>query len=175
MIEWRGSADELDQLTEVLEQVQDPRLMRDIVSEVAEEVLKMIRSEFETSKDPYGTPWAPFVRPKDQKSGRKVLKKSGNLKASIKRRFVEMGFIIYSDSPYFKFPQFGTRRMVRRMILPMEVDIDGISGPLGEGGEMDVLMARAIKKVLARHDLDSFAEEGGVAVFEKQRNFRDDY
>jgi phage gpG-like protein len=182
-IEWTGSVRELDQLGEALERLSDPRLKRDLIQEVADEALKMVRSEFETSTDPYGHKWAPFVSKKDRLSGRKILKKSGDLKASIRRVLLMDGFMLVSDSPYFRFPQIGTKRMVQRLIFPMEVTTHpgGMEWSLktsdvrGVADKFDVLMQQALIKVLARHDIDIFEESGGVSVFEHERKFRDNY
>lgn len=184
-IVWKGSDEELQQLGEAIAQFSNPRFMRDFIQDVADEVLKMIRAEFTVSKDPYGTPWDPRkttrTNGKLAKTGsHKVLWKSGSLRASIKRRLNMDGFAIYSDSPYFKYHQFGTKRMPRRLIFPVSgvsdvTDKGIIEGPLDVESTFDIIMLKAIQKVLSKMDLDPFQEEGGVAMFERSRSFRDDY
>lgn len=182
LVEWRGSTRELEMLEEALDRLADPKLWRDFLSEVSDEALKMVRAEFEASADPYGKKWAPFVQKKDRLSGRKILKKTGKLKDSIKKSLNRDGFRLYSADSRFGFFQFGTKRMKQRMIFPAEVSTRfgewtiSTSDTQGDpGAKMDILMQRALMRVLERYDVDIFAEAGGVSVFERQKNFRDDY
>ena len=121
-IEWTGSASQVEELAEVMARIAEPRFKRDFLKACGDEVLKLIRKQFVTEKDPYGKSWTPLSKSTIRRNGpHKILSKSGDMKASIKVIYDNggTGFKVTSDSPYINFHQFGTRRMVRRMVFPL--------------------------------------------------------
>src|SRR5688572_7388611 len=93
------------------------QLKRDILENVAEEILGFTKQRFRDERDPYGRRWAPKKKP----DGRKVLSgKTSRLKKwQVKKRSLR-GFTIAPTVTYAAFHQDGTRHMPRRMIVPDE-------------------------------------------------------
>lgn len=81
----------------------------------AKETVRLIKKQFRTSRDPYGTPWKRKQRP----DGRKIL--IGKTKKLRKYRVVNTsakGFAVGTDAPHERFHQGGTKFMDPRPIRP---------------------------------------------------------
>lgn len=110
-----GDFDKLRRIKRQLATVQNKALHKKVCNQVAHETLSLIADGFKGERDPYNSPWAPLAR----RSGR-ILQDTGRLKNSFTiREVTAKGFRVGSAVKYATYHQTGTRRMPRRMMVPL--------------------------------------------------------
>lgn len=113
-----GDFAELDRLRKAFEGL-SRQGMHEVSKVLAAEALHQLDEEFEESRDPYNRPWAP---PKRRKRGTlraaKPLIDTGRMRSSFHARPRRGGFVVSTDVRYAGYHQKGTRRMVKRQMLP---------------------------------------------------------
>jgi phage gpG-like protein len=94
---------------------QTPSVLKDVVENLAEEALELVKEGFETERDPDGRKWAPLK----YRSG-KILQDTGRLKNSWHRKAAsKKGFTIGSGVAYAAPHQTGTKRgLPKRRMVP---------------------------------------------------------
>jgi phage gpG-like protein len=86
---------------------------RSVLANVGEEAIELIREGFDSESDPYGAGWKPTLR------GGKILQDTGRLRSSFHRRSLSASrVVIGSGAKYGGYHQRGTRRLVRRAMVP---------------------------------------------------------
>lgn len=116
--EFEGNFRSLSGLSRVLAKLGSGDFKRDLLSEMATVAVAMAQEEFMTSRDPYGSAWAPLKRPRRGGLGAGPLLATGKTKGRIRSRLFADGFFLVSPTPQSVYHQGGTRRMVARPILP---------------------------------------------------------
>lgn len=112
MFEVHGTA-ALAKLADKIGRLGSDAAKRAILANVGEEAVELVREGFEKQSDPYGSRWKPTLR------GGRILQDSGRLRNSFHRRMVSSNEVrIGSSVSYGRYHQGGTRRMVRRAMVP---------------------------------------------------------
>lgn len=110
-----GSSDAVAALARAIGRMGRVDFRRELLAEMADEALRLVREEFFVSRDPYGMPWAPLKR---QRFGAGPLLRTGRMQGRIRRRVFGDGFALMSPVEQSTFHQYGTRKMVARPIFP---------------------------------------------------------
>jgi phage gpG-like protein len=133
-------------------------LLPEIARRVGAAFVKQVADEFRESRDPYGNPWAPVYRnrARDRRArarrlaagkairADKPLIDTGRLRASVVARTEGSEVRIALPVEYASYHQTGTRKMVRRQILP-EADTGGL------GPRWTMAANKEISAVLLKH------------------------
>jgi phage virion morphogenesis protein len=110
-----GDFAKLRRVKQQLATVKSKKLHLEVSRQVAHETLTLISDGFRGERDPYGDAWAELLR----RSGR-ILSDTGRLRNSFTVKHVTArGFTVGSSVKYAAFHQHGTRRMKRRMMVPL--------------------------------------------------------
>jgi phage gpG-like protein len=112
----------------------------ELAARIGAAFVKQVADEFRESRDPYGNPWAPVVRNRARDRRAKASRAKRGLPARADKPLIDTGRLrgsavarvsgtevrIALPVEYASYHQQGTRRMVRRQILP-----EGDTGGLG--------------------------------------------
>lgn len=110
----------VERLGKKLHKVAEGRWRRALMSNVAEEVIELVREGFERESDPYGAKWAGLK----SRSGR-ILQDTGGLRSSFHRKALsETSTTVGAGKSYARYHQDGTKRMPARKMVP-DGDIPG--------------------------------------------------
>jgi hypothetical protein len=135
-----------------------PELFRKQASEaMGKRALRLVRDGFSSKQDPYGQRWAPRkvrkraglggrIRSLLTSPGRGLLVKTGALRGGFKVSPTPDGFEMSNPTGYGAFHQYGTRKMVRRQMVPEE-DTGGLGATWGNAFNEEA--ERVIKNILA--------------------------
>lgn len=85
---------------------------KEIMKAVGSEMLSLVDQGFDAQKNPYGRSWAKIRR-----AGR-ILQKTGVMRNSFKVLHRGSAVSVFASVNYAAFHQFGTKHMVRRMMVP---------------------------------------------------------
>jgi hypothetical protein len=114
-----SSARDRKALSDFVDQLREsPKLLEQCGHDMADETVGLVMDGFRAEADPYGTKW----RRKQAQDGRKVLSgKTSRLKGGWHvSRANRRGFIVSPAVDYAKWHQGGTRRLVRRAMIPFD-------------------------------------------------------
>lgn len=110
----------VERLGKKLHKVAEGRWRRALMSNVAEEVIELVREGFERESDPYGAKWAGLK----SRSGR-ILQDTGGLRTSFHRKSLsDTETTVGAGKSYARYHQDGTKRMPARKMVP-DGDIPG--------------------------------------------------
>ena len=97
---------------------------REFMEEVGKEIVEITQNRIEkTKKDPEGKRWAPWkpstrkARQKDGSAGKGLLFRTGALRDSIEYKANSKNVTVFSQLPYAKFLQSGTKNMPARVFI----------------------------------------------------------
>lgn len=158
----RGDFGRLEDLQRRVKEVANPGFRQAVAHRLAGAGIKLLADEFRASRDPYGNPWAPVHRdrPRDRaaaarraRAGKparadRPLIDTGRLRAAATASSADTsaGTQVRISIPvdYASFHQDGTRRMVRRQIVP---DRLGGLGPIWSAAFRDEI-ERAFRQAM---------------------------
>ena len=154
----RRNFEAFEDFKERLDEAARGELLPKIAKRVGAAFIKQVADEFRESRDPYGNPWAPVFRdrPRDRRArasrvrrglavrADKPLIDTGRLRASPVAIINGTQVRIVMPVDYASYHQYGTRKMVRRQMLPEED-----TGGLGDRWSMAV--NTEVAKVMLEH------------------------
>jgi len=131
----RDLADRLAQLSEI------PAL---VSAQVASDITRLLRDEFDAGANAYGNPWKPLLPQTIQRKrgDARILRRTDQLSAQTIASAVTDGVEITSLD-YGSFHQNGTSRMVARKILP-----DGSALPREWSRSIQIALSGAVEKAM---------------------------
>jgi phage virion morphogenesis protein len=109
------SAMGLGQLRERMAKLDSSELRLRMARNLAEEARTQTANGFRAERDPYGTPWKRLTHREGQ-----ILRDTGRLAASVATSATAKGFRIDMPVVYAGTHQYGTARVPRRQMIPME-------------------------------------------------------
>jgi phage gpG-like protein len=143
----KGDYDKLKALIARVGEAASGKLYERAKLAASEQAIQLVQEGFREQRDPDMQPWQKLRRARKHGAigSAKVLIDRGRLRASFTRQITRDGFRIGSAVNYATFHQKGTRRMVRRSMVP--------NGPLS--AYWQARMSRAIQRVPRLHFLNA--------------------
>jgi phage gpG-like protein len=92
-----------------------PAVVREAVTEMATEALRLVQESFDKEQSPDGRKWRPT-----KAGNRPILVRTGRLRGGFTVSRGALGFTIINRVGYAVYHQGGTRRMVARPMLPKQ-------------------------------------------------------
>lgn len=120
----RGDFDRLSALVDRARHIAAPSFRAGVLVNIAEAARTEIVLGFAKGTDPYGNKWAPLKAKRgSRRYGGQPLRDRGILQNSFNVIVTATGIKILSAAFYAGFHQYGTRRMVARMMVPQKGDL----------------------------------------------------